>query len=474
MSVQVEKLEHNMAKLTIEVEASKFDAAMKKAYNKKKGSFNLPGFRKGKVPMYIIEKEYGAGVFYEDAANELMPEAYAAALEESGLEVVSRPEVDVTQIGKGQNFIFTAEVAVKPEVKLGEYKGLDVQMDSVEVADEEVEAKLKEAQEQNAREITVEDRAVQDGDIITLNYAGTVDGVAFDGGTAENQQLVIGSHTFIDNFEEQLIGVEIGGEKDVEVTFPEEYHAPDLAGKAAVFHVEVLGIKEKQLPEIDDDFAQDTTEFDTLEEYKNDIKEKLATAKEEQAKSAAENALIEQIVESSEMDIPDAMVDFQVDQMVDEFKQRLSYQGLSLEQYVQFSGQNMDALRENVYTALYKNNNDSLEKIMDYTALDIDELVNLLKDKNEEVIFVGDGLYKHKKYIPLSLLNYILLSLFCFCLTNDKPTSIAVSKLSMASLHIGSPSNKIVSSVDKSHLIFSNEFFISILSSLVKVNLSFV
>ena len=216
------------------------------------------------------------------------------------------------------------------------------------MSDEEVEAKLKEAQEQNAREITVEDRAVQDGDIITLNYAGTVDGVAFDGGTAENQQLVIGSHTFIDNFEEQLIGVEIGGEKDVEVTFPEEYHAPDLAGKAAVFHVEVLGIKEKQLPEIDDDFAQDTTEFDTLEEYKNDIKEKLATAKEEQAKSAAENALIEQIVESSEMDIPDAMVDFQVDQMVDEFKQRLSYQGLSLEQYVQFSGQNMDALRENM------------------------------------------------------------------------------------------------------------------------------
>ena len=215
MSVQVEKLEHNMAKLTIEVEASKFDAAMKKAYNKKKGSFNLPGFRKGKVPMYIIEKEYGAGVFYEDAANELMPEAYAEALEESGLDVVSRPEVDVTQIGKGQNFIFTAEVALKPEVKLGQYKGLDVQKDSADVTDEEVEAKLKEAQEQNAREITVEDRAVQDGDIITLNYAGTVDGVAFDGGTAENQQLVIGSHTFIDNFEEQLIGVEINGEKDV-------------------------------------------------------------------------------------------------------------------------------------------------------------------------------------------------------------------------------------------------------------------
>ena len=348
MSLQVENLEKNMAKLTIEVPASEFEKALQSAYNKQKKSISVPGFRKGKVPRQMVEKMYGPEIFYEDAANELIPTAYEEELKNCDLEIVSRPTVDIVQIKKGENFIFTAEVAVKPEVKLGEYKGLDVQMDSVEVADEEVEAKLKEAQEQNAREITVEDRAVQDGDIITLNYAGTVDGVAFDGGTAENQQLVIGSHTFIDNFEEQLIGVEIGGEKDVEVTFPEEYHAPDLAGKAAVFHVEVLGIKEKQLPEIDDDFAQDTTEFDTLEEYKNDIKEKLATAKEEQAKSAAENALIEQIVESSEMDIPDAMVDFQVDQMVDEFKQRLSYQGLSLEQYVQFSGQNMDALRENM------------------------------------------------------------------------------------------------------------------------------
>ena len=348
MSLQVENLEKNMAKLTIEVPASEFEKALQSAYNKQKKSISVPGFRKGKVPRQMVEKMYGPEIFYEDAANELIPTAYEEELKNCDLEIVSRPTVDIVQIKKGENFIFTAEVAVKPEVKLGEYKGLDVQMDSVEVADEEVEAKLKEAQEQNAREITVEDRAVQDGDIITLNYAGTVDGVAFDGGTAENQQLVIGSHTFIDNFEEQLIGVEIGGEKDVEVTFPEEYHAPDLAGKAAVFHVEVLGIKEKQLPEIDDDFAQDTTEFDTLEEYKNDIKEKLATAKKEQAKSAAENALIEQIVESSEMDIPDAMVDFQVDQMVDEFKQRLSYQGLSLEQYVQFSGQNMDALRENM------------------------------------------------------------------------------------------------------------------------------
>ena len=348
MSVQVENLEKNMAKLTIEVPAEELEKALEKAYQKQKKNISVPGFRKGKVPRAMVEKMYGPAVFYEDAVNSLVPEEYSKAAEESKLDIVSRPEINVEQIEKGKAFIFTATVAVKPEVTLGEYKGLEVAKADTTVTDEEVEAKLKEAQEQNAREITVEDRAVQDGDIITLNYAGTVDGVAFDGGTAENQQLVIGSHTFIDNFEEQLIGVEIGGEKDVEVTFPEEYHAPDLAGKAAVFHVEVLGIKEKQLPEIDDDFAQDTTEFDTLEEYKNDIKEKLATAKEEQAKSAAENALIEQIVESSEMDIPDAMVDFQVDQMVDEFKQRLSYQGLSLEQYVQFSGQNMDALRENM------------------------------------------------------------------------------------------------------------------------------
>ena len=346
MSVQVEKLEHNMAKLTIEVEASKFDAAMKKAYNKKKGSFNLPGFRKGKVPMYIIEKEYGAGVFYEDAANELMPEAYAEALEESGLDVVSRPEVDVTQIGKGQNFIFTAEVALKPEVKLGQYKGLDVQKDSADVTDEEVEAKLKEAQEQNAREITVEDRAVQDGDIITLNYAGTVDGVAFDGGTAENQQLVIGSHTFIDNFEEQLIGVEINGEKDVEVTFPEEYHAEDLAGKAAVFHVKVLGIKEKQLPVIDDDFAQDASEFDTLAEYKEDIKKNLTEKKEKEARAAKENAAVDKAIENAQMEIPDAMLNTQVRQMLDDFSRRMQSQGLTMEQYFQFTGMTLEKMQE--------------------------------------------------------------------------------------------------------------------------------
>ena len=346
MSVQVEKLEHNMAKLTIEVEASKFDAAMKKAYNKKKGSFNLPGFRKGKVPMYIIEKEYGAGVFYEDAANELMPEAYAAALEESGLEVVSRPEVDVTQIGKGQNFIFTAEVAVKPEVKLGEYKGLDVQMDSVEVADEEVEAKLKEAQEQNAREITVEDRAVQDGDIITLDYAGTVDGVAFDGGKGENYSLTIGSGTFIPGFEDQLVGVEAGKEVEVNVTFPEDYHEESLKGKPAVFKCTVHEIKAKELPELDDEFASEVSEFDTLEELKADIKTKIKEQKNAEGKSAQQDQALDTIIAATEMDIPDAMVETEARQMVDSFGQRIQQQGLTMQQYMQFTGMDNEKMLE--------------------------------------------------------------------------------------------------------------------------------
>ena len=348
MSVQIENLEHNMAKLTIEVEAAEFDAACKKVYNRKKGSYNLPGFRKGKVPMNMLEKTYGPGIFYEDAANEIMPKAYADALEETKLDVVSAPEVDVTQIGKGQNFIFTVSVAVRPEVTLGEYKGLEVEKETVEVADAEVEAELKKAQEQNAREITIEDRPVKEGDIITLNYAGTIDGVPFDGGTAESQKLEIGSHSFIDTFEDQLVGMNIGDEKDVEVTFPEEYHEASLSGKPATFHVKVLGITEKQLPEIDDDFAQDTTEFDSLEEYKADIRAKLLSDKEEQAVNAMENALVDKAVENAQMDIPDAMIDSQVDQMIQEFQQRVSYQGISFEQYLQFTGQSLDAMKESM------------------------------------------------------------------------------------------------------------------------------
>ena len=406
MSVQVEKLEHNMAKLTIEVEAAEFDAATKRAYNKKKSSFNLPGFRKGKVPMNVIEKTYGAGVFYEDAANDIMPKAYADALDETGIDVVSRPEIDVTKIGKGESFIFTATVAIKPEVTLGQYKGLEVQKESVEVTDEEVEAELKKAQEQNAREITVEDRPVKEGDVITLDYAGTIDGVPFDGGTATSQKLEIGSHSFIDTFEDQLVGLNIGDEKDVEVTFPEEYHAPDLAGKPASFHVKVLGITEKQLPEIDDDFAQDTTEFDSLEEYKADVRAKLEQSKEERAKSEMENVLVEKAVEGATMDIPDAMIYSQVEQMIDEFKQRVTYQGISFEQYLQFTGQNPEAFQESMRPEAVKRIQSSLvleaivaaenieatdedlnkemEKMASMYQMDVEQIASFIQDEQKE------------------------------------------------------------------------------------------
>ena len=406
MSVQVEKLEHNMAKLTIEVEAAEFDAATKRAYNKKKSSFNLPGFRKGKVTMNVIEKTYGAGVFYEDAANDIMPKAYADALDETGIDVVSRPEIDVTKIGKGESFIFTATVAIKPEVTLGQYKGLEVQKESVEVTDEEVEAELKKAQEQNAREITVEDRPVKEGDVITLDYAGTIDGVPFDGGTATSQKLEIGSHSFIDTFEDQLVGLNIGDEKDVEVTFPEEYHAPDLAGKPASFHVKVLGITEKQLPEIDDDFAQDTTEFDSLEEYKADVRAKLEQSKEERAKSEMENVLVEKAVEGATMDIPDAMIDSQVEQMIDEFKQRVTYQGISFEQYLQFTGQNPEAFQESMRPEAVKRIQSSLvleaivaaenieatdedlnkemEKMASMYQMDVEQIASFIQDEQKE------------------------------------------------------------------------------------------
>ena len=373
MSVQVEKLENNMAKLTVIVPAKEFNAAMKKVFNKRKSSFNIPGFRKGKTPMHMVEKVYGPEIFYEDAVNDLIPDAYDQAVKESGLDIVSRPEIAVTEFGKNQDLVFTAEVAVKPEITLGEYKGLKVQKDSVEVSDEEIEAELKKAQDQNSREVEIEDRPVQEGDIITLNYAGTIDGVPFDGGTAESQRLEIGSHSFVDTFEDQLVGLNIGDEKDVEVTFPEEYHSAEVAGKPATFHVKILGIKEKQLPEIDDDFAQDTTEFDSLEEYKEDIKAKLAMGKEERAKSAMENDLLAQIVARCEIEIPEAMLETQIDRMVDEFRQRISYQGLTFEQYLQYSGQSMDALRESLRPDAEKRIQGSLvlEAIADAEGIEV-------------------------------------------------------------------------------------------------------
>ena len=280
MSLQVENLEHNMAKVTIEVEAAKLDDAIKQAFNKKKGQFNVPGFRKGKVPFQLIAKEYGVEIFYEDAANILIPDAYAEAMKDTDLEIVSRPEIDVTQLEKGKDFIFTATFALKPEVTLGDYKGIEVPKTRVTVKKDEIEEELKKVQEQNAREITIEDRAVKDGDILTIDYSGSVDGVKFEGGTAEDQTLVIGSGAFIPGFEEQLVGKNLNETADINVTFPEEYHAPDLAGKDAVFTVTVKAIKEKELPELNDEFAQDVSDFDTMAEYKADILAKLTEVKE--------------------------------------------------------------------------------------------------------------------------------------------------------------------------------------------------
>ncbi|MBR5799043.1 MAG: trigger factor [Lachnospiraceae bacterium] len=338
MSVQVEKLEKNMAKLTIEVPAEELDKAIEAAYQKNKGSISVPGFRKGKVPRQMIERMYGKEIFFEDAANALIPEAYEKALEECGEDIVSSPSIDVVQIEAGKPFIFTAEVALKPEVKLGTYKGVEVDKVEVTVSDEEVDAEINRERERNARNIEVTDRAVKDGDMTVIDFEGFVDGVAFEGGKGENYPLTIGSGAFIPGFEEQLVGAEIGAEVEVNVTFPEEYHAEDLKGKAAVFKCTVKEIKEKELPELDDEFAAEVSEFDTLAEYKADVKVKLEEGKAKEAKDAKEAAVIEAIVKEAEMDIPEAMIATQQRQMVDEFAQRMQMQGLTMEQYFQFTG----------------------------------------------------------------------------------------------------------------------------------------
>ena len=346
MSVKVETLEKNMAKLVIEVPAEELEKALQAAYNKNKKKISIPGFRKGKVPRQMVEKMYGPGFFYEDAANMLIPVEYEKAADECGLELVSRPVIDIEQIEKGKPFIFTAEVAVKPEVTLGEYKGLEVAKTDVEVSDEEVAAELEKEREKNARTISVEDRAVENGDMIMLDFEGFVNGVAFDGGKGENYPLTIGSNAFIPGFEEQLVGAKIGEDVEVNVTFPEEYQAPELAGCAAVFKCKVNEIKVKELPELDDDFAQDVSKFDTLDEYKADVKAKLAANKADAAKRAKEDAVIEKIIENAQMDIPEAMIDTQARQLVDEFAQRIQAQGLSFEQYLQFTGMTLDTALE--------------------------------------------------------------------------------------------------------------------------------
>ena len=346
MSLQVERLEHNMAKLTIEVSAEDLEKALQNAYNKQKKNISVPGFRKGKVPRQMVEKMYGPEVFYEDAANALIPEAYAKAYDECELTLASQPEIEVTQIEKGKPFIFTALVAVRPEVKLGEYKGVEVDKYSNRVTAKEIDAKLEEERNKNARTITVEGRPVQNDDEVILDFEGFVDGVPFEGGKGENYNLTIGSGTFIPGFEEQLIGVEAEKEVEVNVTFPEDYHSEDLKGKAATFKCTVHEIKAKELPELDDEFAAEVSEFDTLEELKADIKAKIKDQKVAEGKKAQEDQAIDAVIAASEMDIPEAMVKTEARQMVESFAQRIQQQGLTMDQYMQFTGMTVDKMLE--------------------------------------------------------------------------------------------------------------------------------
>ena len=360
MSLQVEKLEKNMAKLTIEASAEDFEKAIQKVYLKARGKINIPGFRKGKAPRKLIEKMYGTGVFYEDAANDLIPTAYAEALKDCDLEIVSRPEINVTQIESGKPFIFTAEVAVKPEVTLGEYKGVEVEKSDVEVTEEDINKEVDKERENNSRTIDVDDRAVESGDIIKLDFDGSVDGVPFEGGKAENYTLTIGSGSFIPGFEDQLIGTKIGEEKDVTVTFPEDYHEKSLAGKEAVFKCKVNAISVKELPEADDEFASEVSEFETLAEYKEDIKKKLTEKKEKAARAKKEAQAIEKAVENATMEIPDAMIDTQVQSMMEDFARRMQSQGLSLEQYFQFTGMDVKKMHDQMKPEALKRIQNSL------------------------------------------------------------------------------------------------------------------
>ena len=346
MSLQVEKLEHNMAKLTIEVSAEELEGAIQKSYLKQRGKVNIPGFRKGKVPRQVMEKMFGVEVFYEDAANTLIPDAYAKAYDEADIDIVSQPSIEVTQIEKGKPFIFTAEVAVRPEVKLGEYKGVEVDKFSNRVTAKEIDAKLEEERNKNARTVNVEGRPVQKDDEVILDFEGFVDGVAFDGGKGENYSLTIGSNTFIPGFEDQLIGVEAGKEVEVNVTFPEDYHEESLKGKPAVFKCTVHEIKAKELPELDDEFASEVSEFDTLEELKADIKTKIKEQKNAEGKSAQQDQALDTIIAATEMDIPDAMVETEARQMVDSFGQRIQQQGLTMQQYMQFTGMDNEKMLE--------------------------------------------------------------------------------------------------------------------------------
>ena len=348
MSLQVEKLEKNMAKLTVEVPAEQFDEALKTSYKKNRNRFNIPGFRKGKAPQTVVEKMYGPGVLYEDAVDEVINKTYGDAMKESGLDIVSRPEISVEKIEKGQTFIYTALVAVKPPVTLGEYKGIEVERARPEVTDADIEAELKKVQEQNSRLVSVEDRPVADGDQVVIDFDGYIDGIPFEGGKAEAYDLTIGSHSFIDTFEEQLIGKSIDEEVEVNVSFPENYHASELAGKPAMFKVVVHEIKAKELPELDDEFASEVSEFETMDEYKADLKAKLSETKQQQATTENENNVVEKVVSNASMEIPEAMIEEQVNGTIEDYARRMRSQGLTMEQYMQFTGMTADRLKEEI------------------------------------------------------------------------------------------------------------------------------
>lgn len=345
MAVKTEQVEKNLVKLTFEVSAERFEEGMQRAYKKNVKKFNIPGFRKGKAPRAVVEKYYSKSVFYDEAINDVLPEAYEAAVKESGEDVVARPEIDVEEIKDGEPVIFTALVTTRPEVKLGEYKGIEIDKIENTVTDEEVEKELENVRKKNARMVSVEDRAVENGDIATIDFEGFVDGEAFEGGKGEEYDLEIGSGTFIPGFEEQVVGAKLGDEIEVHVTFPEEYHADTLAGKDAVFKVKVHEIKMRELPELDNDFASEVSDFDTLDEFKKDLKEKLEKDAEQKTKNQTENAIIDKAVENAEVDIPDAMIESQIDRLVSDFNQRLMYQGLNLETYLQYTGTSADAFR---------------------------------------------------------------------------------------------------------------------------------
>ncbi len=348
MSLQVEKLEKNVAKLTVEVPAEQFDEALKTSYKKNRGRFNIPGFRKGKAPQALIEKMYGPGVLYEDAVNEIINQTYRDAAKESGLDIVSRPDIEVEKVEKGQNVVYTALVALKPEVTLGEYKGIEVERARPEVTDADLEAELKKVQEQNSRLVSVEDRPVENGDQVVIDFDGYIDGIPFEGGKAEDYSLTIGSHSFIDTFEDQLIGKNREEEVEVQVSFPESYHAKELAGKPAIFKVVIHEIKAKELPELDDEFAGEVSEFETLEEYKADLKAKLSETKQKQATTENENNVLEKVVANASMEIPEAMIEEQISGTLEDYARRMQSQGLTMEQYMQFTGMTLDKLREDI------------------------------------------------------------------------------------------------------------------------------